>query len=392
MHVLHGVSNVAECKGQKNKSQGKFLSAPQIFLAEFDLFSNVVSAQKDGQLGTPVYGHARENASAHRAKCDIISILIYGDEPFEKGALMLYIEHLTKTYQAQKPGMFKKLANKLTTFTNVSKDAGKSQASQDNQATQPSRPQSATTFAVRDLSLRVEPGDIFAFIGPNGAGKTTTIKSVVGIHSFDKGTITIGGHSIVDDPIAAKRVFSYLPDNPSVYEYLTGIEYLQFVADMYGISQAQAKARMQKYADMFDITSKLNMRAADFSHGMKQKLAIIAALLHNPQLLILDEPFVGLDPEATLHFKEIMHEICENGGAVFYSTHVLEVAEKLCNKAAMIKDGRLVAQGTMAQLTQNASLETLFMDELGENAQATVQAQAQTNARTAINEHETDVM
>lgn len=376
MHVLHRVSNVPGCKSQESKRQGKF-------------FGDRESAQKDGQLGTPVYGHARENASAHRAKCDIISILIYGDEPFEKGALMLYIEHLTKTYQAQKPGMFKKLANKLTTFTNTSKGAGKSQASQANQ---PSRPQSATTFAVRDLSLRVEPGDIFAFIGPNGAGKTTTIKSVVGIHSFDKGTITIDGHSIVDDPIAAKRVFSYLPDNPSVYEYLTGIEYLQFVADMYGISQAQAKTRMQKYADMFGITSKLNMRAADFSHGMKQKLAIIAALLHKPQLLILDEPFVGLDPEATLHFKEIMHEICENGGAVFYSTHVLEVAEKLCNKAAMIKDGRLVAQGTMAQLTQNASLETLFMDELGENAQATVQAQAQTNARTAINEHETDVM
>lgn len=359
------------------------------------LFSNVVSAQKDGELGTPVYGHARENASAHRAKCDIISILIYGDEPFEKGALMLYIEHLTKTYQAQKPGMFKKLANKLTTFTHASKDAGKnqaSQASQARQANQPSRPQSATTFAVRDLSLRVEPGDIFAFIGPNGAGKTTTIKSVVGIHSFDKGTITIDGHSIVDDPIAAKRVFSYLPDNPSVYEYLTGIEYLQFVADMYGISQAQAKTRMQKYADMFGITSKLNMRAADFSHGMKQKLAIIAALLHKPQLLILDEPFVGLDPEATLHFKEIMHEICENGGAVFYSTHVLEVAEKLCNKAAMIKDGRLVAQGTMAQLTQNTSLETLFMDELGEGAQANVQANEQNDARTATNEHETDVM
>lgn len=384
-----------DAKVRKTRVKASFCPHPPIFLAGFDLFSNVGSAQKDGQFGTPAYGHARENASAHRAKCDIISILIYGDEPFEKGALMLYIEHLTKTYQAQKPGMFKKLAHKLTSITHASKDAGKnqaSQASQARQANQPSRPQSATTFAVRDLSLRVEPGDIFAFIGPNGAGKTTTIKSVVGIHSFDKGTITIDGHSIVDDPIAAKRVFSYLPDNPSVYEYLTGIEYLQFVADMYGISQAQAKARMQKYADMFDITSKLNMRAADFSHGMKQKLAIIAALLHNPQLLILDEPFVGLDPEATLHFKEVMHEICENGGAVFYSTHVLEVAEKLCNKAAMIKDGRLVAQGTMAQLTQNASLETLFMDELGENAQATVQAQAQTNARTAINEHETDVM
>lgn len=345
------------------------------------------------RLAQRCMGMRGENASAHRTKCDIISILNYGDEPFEKGALMLYIEHLTKTYQAQKPGMFKKLAHKLTSITHASKGAGKSQASQANQ---PSRPQSATTFAVRDLSLRVEPGDIFAFIGPNGAGKTTTIKSVVGIHSFDKGTITIDGHSIVDDPIAAKRVFSYLPDNPSVYEYLTGIEYLQFVADMYGISQAQAKTRMQKYADMFGITSKLNMRAADFSHGMKQKLAIIAALLHKPQLLILDEPFVGLDPEATLHFKEIMHEICENGGAVFYSTHVLEVAEKLCNKAAMIKDGRLVAQGTMAQLTQNASLETLFMDELGEgtqqNAQANVQANEQNDARPAANEHETDVM
>lgn len=262
---------------------------------------------------------------------------------------MLHIDHLTKTYRPAQTGFLKNIAQKLKkdTHTNASVQT-----------------QNLETFAVRDLSLHVDPGDIFAFIGPNGAGKTTTIKSIVGIHAFDEGTITIDGHSIVDEPLAAKQVFSYLPDNPEVYDYLSGIQYLRFVADMYGVDRRLARERMHTYADLFDLTPKLNMRCADYSHGMKQKIAIIAALLHSPRLLVLDEPFVGLDPEATLHFKEIMHEICEAGGAVFYSTHVLEVAEKLCNKAAMIKNGRIVAQGTMSELTHDSSLEALFMNEL----------------------------
>ena len=269
---------------------------------------------------------------------------------------MLHIDHLTKTYQPAQISFLKKIAYKLR------KDARDASA----------QTQNLETFAVRDLSLHVDPGDIFAFIGPNGAGKTTTIKSIVGIHSFDSGTITIDGHSIVDEPLAAKQIFSYLPDNPEIYNYVSGIQYLRFVADMYGVDPRLARERMHKYADIFELTSKLNMRCADYSHGMKQKIAIIASLLHNPRLLVLDEPFVGLDPEATLHFKEIMHEICQAGGAVFYSTHVLEVAEKLCNKAAMIKNGRLVAQGTMSELTHNTSLETLFMNELADDSASLV--------------------
>lgn len=261
---------------------------------------------------------------------------------------MLHIDHLTKTYRPAQTGFLKNIAQKLRKDTRAAS----------------TQTQNLETFAVRDLSLHVDPGDIFAFIGPNGAGKTTTIKSIVGIHAFDEGTITIDGHSIVDEPLAAKQVFSYLPDNPEVYDYLSGIQYLRFVADMYGVDRRLARERMHTYADLFDLTPKLNMRCADYSHGMKQKIAIIAALLHSPRLLVLDEPFVGLDPEATLHFKEIMHEICEAGGAVFYSTHVLEVAEKLCNKAAMIKNGRIVAQGTMSELTHDSSLEALFMNEL----------------------------
>lgn len=270
---------------------------------------------------------------------------------------MLQIEHLTKSYKPAQQGFLKNLARKFTKQT--VKDAAESS-------------HALETFAVRDLSLNVESGDIFAFIGPNGAGKTTTIKSIVGIHSFDSGTITIDGHSIVDEPLAAKQIFSYLPDNPEIYNYVSGIQYLRFVADMYGVDPRLARERMHKYADLFELTSKLNMRCADYSHGMKQKIAIIASLLHNPRLLVLDEPFVGLDPEATLHFKEIMHEICQAGGAVFYSTHVLEVAEKLCNKAAMIKNGRLVAQGTMSELTHNTSLETLFMNELADDSASLV--------------------
>ena len=211
----------------------------------------------------------------------------------------------------------------------------------------------------------------------------------MGIHSFDSGTITIDGHSIVDEPLAAKQIFSYLPDNPEIYNYVSGIQYLRFVADMYGVDPRLARERMHKYADIFELTSKLNMRCADYSHGMKQKIAIIASLLHNPRLLVLDEPFVGLDPEATLHFKEIMHEICQAGGAVFYSTHVLEVAEKLCNKAAMIKNGRLVAQGTMSELTHNTSLETLFMNELADDSASLVTGESavSTCENASVEEH-----
>ncbi len=279
---------------------------------------------------------------------------------------MLRIEHLTKSYKPAQQGFLKKLALKFK--KQAADDASKSECELE-------------TFAVRDLSLNVESGDIFAFIGPNGAGKTTTIKSIVGIHSFDSGTITIDGHSIVDEPLAAKQIFSYLPDNPEIYNYVSGIQYLRFVADMYGVDPRLARERMHKYADIFELTSKLNMRCADYSHGMKQKIAIIASLLHNPRLLVLDEPFVGLDPEATLHFKEIMHEICQAGGAVFYSTHVLEVAEKLCNKAAMIKNGRLVAQGTMSELTHNTSLETLFMNELADDSASLVTGEAAVSTR-----------
>lgn len=270
---------------------------------------------------------------------------------------MLRIDHLTKSYKPAQQGFLKKLALKF-----------KKQAADDTLKSECN----LEAFAVRDLSLNVESGDIFAFIGPNGAGKTTTIKSIVGIHSFDSGTITIGGHSIVDEPLAAKQIFSYLPDNPEIYDYVSGIQYLRFVADMYGVDPRLARERVHKYADLFGLTSKLNMRCSDYSHGMKQKIAIIAALLHNPRLLVLDEPFVGLDPEAALHFKEIMHELCEAGGAVFYSTHVLEVAEKLCNKAAMIKDGHLIAQGTMSELTHNTSLETFFMNELADDSASLV--------------------
>lgn len=285
------------------------------------------------------------------------------------GVIVLHIDHLTKTYQPAQISFLKKIAYKLRKDTRTAS----------------TQTQNLETFAVRDLSLHVDPGDIFAFIGPNGAGKTTTIKSIVGIHAFDEGTITIDGHSIVDEPLAAKQVFSYLPDNPEIYDYLSGIQYLRFVADMYGVDRRLARERMHTYADLFDLTPKLNMRCADYSHGMKQKIAIIAALLHSPRLLVLDEPFVGLDPEATLHFKEIMHEICEAGGAVFYSTHVLEVAEKLCNKAAMIKNGRIVAQGTMSELTHDSSLEALFMNELNtsgnEHAPALAGSSTQENDR-----------
>ena len=216
--------------------------------------------------------------------------------------------------------------------------------------------------AVEDLSLHVQPGDIFAFIGPNGAGKTTTLRAVAGIHDFEGGDILIDGVSIKADPLACKKVMRYIPDNPDLFTYLTGIQYLNFLADIYGLSAEERQARIQKYGDAFGITSRLNDMVGAFSHGMKQKLALIGALIDEPRLLLLDEPFVGLDPKAAFTLKQFMHEMTENGAAIFFSTHVLEVAEKLCNKVAIINHGKLVAQGDMDTVKGDDSLEELFME------------------------------
>jgi len=216
---------------------------------------------------------------------------------------------------------------------------------------------------VADISLHIEAGDIYAFIGHNGAGKTTTLKCVAGIHSFDKGEIRINGTSIKEDPMLCKQQFAYIPDNPDLYEYLTGIQYLNFIADIFEVSANDRQKRIEKYADAFEITASLGDLISSYSHGMKQKLAIISALVHEPKLLILDEPFVGLDPKAAVILKEIMREICANGGAIFFSTHVLDVAEKLCNKVAIIKDGVLITSGKMDEVVkQGESLESIFME------------------------------
>ncbi len=216
--------------------------------------------------------------------------------------------------------------------------------------------------AVDNLSLHIQPGEIYGFIGRNGAGKTTTIKSVVGLLQFDEGEITIDGYSIKSEPIACKKIFSYIPDNPDLYEFMTGIAYLNFVADIYDVSPDKRNQKISKYGDAFDITKDLSKPISAYSHGMKQKLAIIAALIHDPKLIIMDEPFVGLDPLATHNVKEIMHEICEGGGAIFFSTHVLEVAEKLCDKIAIIKDGVLLRSGSMEEVKGDESLESLFLE------------------------------
>ena len=220
--------------------------------------------------------------------------------------------------------------------------------------------------AVEDLSLHVQPGDIFAFIGPNGAGKTTTLRAVAGIHDFEGGDILIDGVSIKADSLACKKVMRYIPDNPDLFTYLTGIQYLNFLADIYGLSAEERQARIQKYGDAFGITSRLNDMVGAFSHGMKQKLALIGALIDEPRLLLLDEPFVGLDPKAAFTLKQFMHEMTENGAAIFFSTHVLDVAEKLCNKVAIIKHGRIVASGTMEELTEGHSLEQAFLEADGD--------------------------
>ena len=216
--------------------------------------------------------------------------------------------------------------------------------------------------AVSDLNIEVCPGDIFGFIGHNGAGKTTTLKCVTGILDFEEGEIFINGHSVKDDPLYCKEVSAYIPDNPDLYEYLTGVQYLNFIADIFKVSKEERTELIKKYADMFEITFALGDLISSYSHGMKQKLALISALIHKPKLLVLDEPFVGLDPKAALMLKNVMHELCDNGGAIFFSTHVLDVAEKLCNKIAIIKDGKLVVSGNTEELTNGQSLESIFME------------------------------
>ena len=221
--------------------------------------------------------------------------------------------------------------------------------------------------AVDDLTLHIAPGEIYGFIGHNGAGKTTTLKSVVGILQFDQGEITIGGKSIKTDPLACKRLLAYIPDNPDLYDYMTGIKYLHFIADVFGVDAQTRRERIRTYADTFELTGDLAQPIAAYSHGMKQKLAIIAAWLHGPRLIVMDEPFVGLDPKAAHTLKGMMRQVCDNGGAIFFSTHVLEVAEKLCDKVAIIKGGRLIRSGTMEEVKGDDSLEEVFL-ELEEDA------------------------
>ena len=216
--------------------------------------------------------------------------------------------------------------------------------------------------AVNDLSLHIQPGELYGFIGHNGAGKTTTIKACCGILDFDEGEIYINGTSIKEDPIACKRQIAYLPDNPNLYDYMSGIQYLNFVADIFGVSKADREERIHRYASMFELMGDLAQSINAYSHGMKQKLALISALIHDPKLLIMDEPFVGLDPKASRLFKDTMREICDRGGAIFFSTHVLEVAEKLCDKVAIIKDGVLIKHGTMEEVRGDASLESVFLE------------------------------
>ena len=216
--------------------------------------------------------------------------------------------------------------------------------------------------AVDDLSLHIAPGEIYGFIGHNGAGKTTTLKAAVGILQFDAGEITIGGHSIQTEPLACKRLLAYIPDNPDLYDFMSGIQYLNFIADVFGIPAAERWARIEPYADAFELTGDLGQPISAYSHGMKQKLAIIAAWIHDPKLIIMDEPFVGLDPKAAHLLKGMMRELCDVGGAIFFSTHVLEVAEKLCDKVAIIKGGRLIRSGTMEEVKGDDRLEDVVLE------------------------------
>lgn len=222
--------------------------------------------------------------------------------------------------------------------------------------------------AVDQLSLTIHEGEIYGFIGHNGAGKTTTIKACCGIMDFDEGEIYINGMSVKQNPLECKKILSYIPDNPDLYEFLSGIKYLNFIADVYGVSSKERNERIKEYADMFELTKDLAQPISAYSHGMKQKLAIIAALIHKPKLLIMDEPFVGLDPKAAHTVKQLMRQLCDEGGAIFFSTHVLEVAEKLCDKVAIIKGGQLIMEGTMEEVKGNTSLEDVFLELEGENA------------------------
>lgn len=222
--------------------------------------------------------------------------------------------------------------------------------------------------AVDDLSLHIAPGEIYGFIGHNGAGKTTTIKACAGILQFDTGEIKIDGIDVKKDPIACKRRLAYIPDNPDLYEFMSGIKYLNFIADIFGVEKEMRARRIARYGDIFGLTGDLAQPISAYSHGMKQKLAIISSWLHEPKLIIMDEPFVGLDPKAAHQLKEMMREHCDRGGAIFFSTHVLEVAEKLCDKVAIIKEGRLVTSGRMEQVKGDASLEDVFLELEDENA------------------------
>lgn len=222
--------------------------------------------------------------------------------------------------------------------------------------------------AVDDLSLHIAPGEIYGFIGHNGAGKTTTLKSCAGILPFDAGTILVDGLDVSAKPIECKRRIAYIPDNPDLYEFMSGIKYLNFIGDIFGVEAGIRAERIKKYADIFGLTGDLAQPISSYSHGMKQKLAIISAWIHEPKLIIMDEPFVGLDPKAAFSLKEMMHELCAKGGAIFFSTHVLDVAEKLCDKVAIIKEGKLIANGDMAQVKGDSSLESVFLELEGGDA------------------------
>ncbi|MGI6006185.1 MAG: ABC transporter ATP-binding protein [Ruminococcus sp.] len=222
-------------------------------------------------------------------------------------------------------------------------------------------------IAVDNLSLHIKPGEIYGFIGHNGAGKTTTIKSCCGILNFEEGEILVNGMSIKNQPIDCKKIMAYIPDNPDLYEFMSGIRYLNFIADIYGVDKEVRKERIRYYADLFEITEDLGEQLSAYSHGMKQKLALMSALIHEPRLLIMDEPFVGLDPKASHQVKILMREICDKGGAIFFSTHVLEVAEKLCDEIAIIKQGKLVKSGPTEEVIGDESLETVFLELEGDH-------------------------
>ncbi len=215
---------------------------------------------------------------------------------------------------------------------------------------------------LKDLTLHILPGEIYGFIGHNGAGKTTTLKSVAGILDFDSGEILIDGISVKEDPLECKKRIAYIPDNPDLYDYMTGMKYLNFIADIFGVSTDERKEKIEKYAAVFELTADLSSPISSYSHGMKQKLAVISAWIHSPKLIIMDEPFVGLDPKASHQLKTMMREFCDNGGAIFFSTHVLEVAEKLCDKVAIIKEGSLIKSGTMEEVKGDLSLESVFLE------------------------------